>query len=111
MKTKTTRRSGVWCRPCGWVGVSWSVHDFKSCGCSNQTFIDGGTSYIRIGAVNLKLTQLVIITIPVLDNSKGEIVCSYCAEGNKPESGIHTYWSDGGATAAVIPCSAKSEGG
>jgi len=28
-------------------------HDFKSCGCENGTFVDGGSDYLRVGGKDL----------------------------------------------------------
>lgn len=40
---------GVKCSNCQKRMFSFSVHDFKFCGCPAETFIDGGSSYIRSG--------------------------------------------------------------
>jgi len=32
---------------------SKSVHDFRSCGCENESFVDGGGQYLRIGGHDL----------------------------------------------------------
>lgn len=40
---------GVECPECKKRLFSFHVHDFKSCGCPNETFVDGGTCYLRAG--------------------------------------------------------------
>jgi len=46
---KPKRISGVKCAECGKRLFSFHVHDFKFCGCPNETFIDGGREYLRYG--------------------------------------------------------------
>lgn len=41
------------CKNCGQELISLFRHDFKRCSCPNQTFIDGGSDYLRIGGNNL----------------------------------------------------------
>ena len=41
------------CLECGQVLESLFRHDFQSCGCANQTFVDGGRDYSRVGAIDL----------------------------------------------------------
>lgn len=40
---------GVKCPVCLKRMFSFHVHDFKLCGCKNETMIDGGRSYLRWG--------------------------------------------------------------
>jgi len=47
------------CKKCGAVLTSKFVHDFQQCGCSNETFIDGGNEYTRIGGVDLNLIEFI----------------------------------------------------
>lgn len=37
------------CLDCNKVLVSIHVHDYRVCGCPNQTMVDGGKDYIRRG--------------------------------------------------------------
>jgi hypothetical protein len=57
-KKKTTKKkaskakviiSGVECPDCKKRMFSFHVHDYKTCGCPNETMIDGGREYIRCG--------------------------------------------------------------
>lgn len=41
------------CLECGKILESKSVHDFQGCGCSNESFVDGGNEYTRIGGKDL----------------------------------------------------------
>jgi len=47
----------VQCRECGEVLISYNRHDYKTCGCTNETMIDGGTDYQRYGGLNLDLVD------------------------------------------------------
>jgi len=47
----------VQCRECGEVLTSYNRHDYKTCGCTNETMIDGGTDYQRYGGLNLDLVD------------------------------------------------------
>ncbi len=40
---------GVECPHCLKRMFSFHVHDFKYCGCDAETFVDGGTDYLRYG--------------------------------------------------------------
>ncbi len=51
----------VECLQCNKVLVSFHRHDFKSCGCPNGTFVDGGTDYLRVGGVDLGKIQMLRI--------------------------------------------------
>ena len=46
-------RNAVKCLVCNKTIESKHQHDFRCCGCSNETFVDGGLSYVRVGAVDL----------------------------------------------------------
>lgn len=48
-----SKQSCVICLECGTILVSLSGHDYRSCGCPNQTMIDGGASYQRCGGISL----------------------------------------------------------
>lgn len=49
------------CLSCGIVLVSNYRHDFNSCSCKNETFIDGGYDYLRYGAVDIKMVEILEI--------------------------------------------------
>ena len=46
------------CLNCGTILESKSVHDFQSCGCDNQTFVDGGDEYMRCGGMDMTLIEV-----------------------------------------------------
>ena len=54
------------CLVCNKIITSKSQHNFVQCGCSNETFVDGGNLYSRVGAVDLdkieNLSKYVIMT-------------------------------------------------
>lgn len=47
----------VQCKSCGEVLTSYNRHDYKTCGCDNETMIDGGTYYQRYGGKDLSLVD------------------------------------------------------
>lgn len=44
-----TTKMGVQCVKCGTRLFSHHRHDYRTCGCKNETSIDGGDDYTRIG--------------------------------------------------------------
>ena len=44
-----TSKNAIRCVECGKVLESKHRHDFVSCGCPNNTFVDGGGDYRRMG--------------------------------------------------------------
>ena len=61
MKRLENEHDGIICLNCGWVGVSWSRHDYKSCSCPNSAIVDGGFDYFKRGARDLTKIQLIRI--------------------------------------------------
>ena len=47
----------IQCKGCGEVLTSYNRHDYKTCGCENETMIDGGTEYQRYGGKDLSLVD------------------------------------------------------
>jgi len=45
------------CLECNKVLVSFDRHDYKVCGCPNNTMIDGGHDYFRCGGVDMSKVQ------------------------------------------------------
>lgn len=41
------------CLKCRTLLESKTRHDFAACGCENQSFIDGGSDYLRMGGVDM----------------------------------------------------------
>ena len=42
------------CFNCGTVLESRFRHDFQECECENQTYVDGGNDYLRVGGLDFK---------------------------------------------------------
>lgn len=49
----------VKCLECGRVLVSTHRHDFVQCNCSNETYVDGGKDYTRIGGMDLNKIHVI----------------------------------------------------
>ena len=47
----------VQCKECGEVLTSYNRHDYKTCSCTNETMVDGGTDYQRYGGKDLSLVD------------------------------------------------------
>ena len=62
MTTGTDERQIVYnavkCLECKETIVSYHVHDYKKCGCSNAATVDGGTYYLRYGAKDMNKIEL-----------------------------------------------------
>lgn len=43
---------GIKCPVCLKRMFSFYTHDYKLCGCENETMVDGGTDYLRYGWAN-----------------------------------------------------------
>lgn len=43
----------VKCMVCGKILHSMYRHDFQGCDCENQTFVDGGFDYTRVGGADM----------------------------------------------------------
>lgn len=54
---KVLTRNSIKCLVCNTVLESKYQHNFRSCGCPNQSFVDGGLLYTRTGAVDLDLVE------------------------------------------------------
>ena len=54
--------SVVKCLMCRRVLVSFDRHDYKTCGCPNQTMVDGGEDYLRCGGKSMALVEILRIT-------------------------------------------------
>ena len=54
---KVLTRNAIKCLVCNTILESKHQHNFRSCGCPNQSFVDGGLMYSRVGGVNLDLVE------------------------------------------------------
>ena len=50
-------RNRIKCLACGKVIESYHRHDYKTCGCPNNTMVDGGIVYQRYGGKDMKLVD------------------------------------------------------
>ncbi len=75
----------VQCRECGEVLTSYHRHDYKTCGCTNETMVDGGNEYQRYGGLNL---DLVDISLTVYLSDDHEMNRSAAHWGNRGKDGL-----------------------
>jgi hypothetical protein len=50
----------IQCLECGEILESKYRHDFQMCECPNQTFVDGGYSYLRAGGKDLDKLKVIV---------------------------------------------------
>jgi len=74
----------IQCKSCGEVLTSYNRHDYKTCGCENETMVDGGTDYQRYGGKDLSLVDS-SSTIYLSDNH--ELNRSAAHWGNRGKDG------------------------
>lgn len=74
----------VQCKSCGEVLTSYHRHDYKTCGCENETMVDGGNEYQRYGGKDLDLVDT-SSTIYLSDNH--EMNRSAAHWGNRGKEG------------------------
>ena len=55
---KTLKKNSVKCLSCNEELVSTYRHHFIMCGCSNNTYTDGGLSYQRCGGDDMSLVEV-----------------------------------------------------
>lgn len=64
---------GVLCLSCGKVLISYHRHDYKTCGCPQETTVDGGQiDYVRYGGMDMNLIREVRV-VPVLRTKTGKV--------------------------------------
>jgi hypothetical protein len=69
MKVERVQEAVV-CLQCNTVLYSIHRHHYHSCGCPNETFVDGGKDYLRYGAMNMSAvatTRIDLISGKILD--------------------------------------------
>jgi hypothetical protein len=72
------RITGVECPVCKKRMFSFHVHDYKLCGCPNNTMVDGGREYLRYGWT---------------EKGKKPRVIRWCKrDGIYPDSTVKTPW-------------------
>ena len=50
--------SMIKCLECGTILESKFRHDFQMCRCPNQSFVDGGNAYCRVGGMDLSKIEV-----------------------------------------------------
>ena len=75
--------NSVTCLSCKEVLVSHHRHDYKTCGCDNQTMVDGGTAYQRYGGLDLKKVKPFLVH----DDDTYEEVRKYAERGGRGKDG------------------------
>ena len=83
-ETKQIILNRVQCRECGEVLTSYHRHDYKTCGCTNETMVDGGTNYQRYGGLNLDLVDT-SLTVYLSEDHEMNRVSTYW--GNRGKDG------------------------
>jgi hypothetical protein len=83
-ETKQIILNRVQCRECGEVLTSYNRHDYKTCGCTNETMVDGGTNYQRYGGLNLDLVDT-SLTVYLSDDHEMNRVSAHW--GNRGKDG------------------------
>lgn len=71
--------NAVTCLECNQTIVSRHRHDYQQCGCPNQTAVDGGNSYVRLGDKDLSKIK----TIQVYSDDDFELVRTVAARGSR----------------------------
>jgi len=65
------------------VLVSHHRHDYKTCDCENKTMVDGGTSYLRHGGVDMNK----VVSTPVYLDEPFEKVRHFAKRGARGKNG------------------------
>ena len=75
------KRNRVKCLECGKVLESFYGHDYKTCGCPQETMVDGGLEYERYGGHDMDKVQTMFEYVDdevflwgVLDRETGELI-------------------------------------
>lgn len=75
--------NAVQCLNCNEILVSYHRHDYKICGCEQQTSVDGGTDYIRYGGKDLNLVKSLVL----YDNEPFEKIREVICRGGRGKNG------------------------
>lgn len=73
----------VTCLECNEVLVSHHRHDYKVCSCPNRAMADGGTAYLRYGAVDMSKIKI----FAVYDDDPFEMIREYAERGGRGLNG------------------------
>jgi hypothetical protein len=75
--------NAIKCLECGETIVSYSRHDYNTCGCPNGAMVDGGTEYERYGANDMTMIEPKYIYA----DDDFEIVRKYAVRGSRGVDG------------------------
>ena len=75
--------NAVTCLECNETIVSYHRHDYNMCGCPNLAMVDGGTAYLRYGAIDMSKIKL----FTVYADDDYELVRKYATRGSRGVDG------------------------
>ena len=75
--------NAIKCLECDKTIVSYSRHDFNTCGCPNSAMVDGGNDYERYGAIDMDKIE----TKYIYADDPFEIVRKYAVRGSRGVDG------------------------
>lgn len=75
--------NSVTCLECNETIVSYYRHDYKTCECPNGAMVDGGTAYLRYGAMDMSKIKL----FAVYADDDYELVRKYATRGSRGVDG------------------------
>ena len=75
--------NAVRCHECEETIVSYSRHDYKTCGCPNEAMVDGGTAYEMYGAKDMSRIE----KINIYADDDFETVRKYATRGARGKDG------------------------
>jgi hypothetical protein len=75
--------NSVTCLECLETLVSYHRHDYKTCGCKNETMVDGGTEYLRYGGKDMRKLSL----YSIYADDDFQLVRQYANRGSRGVNG------------------------
>ena len=75
--------NAIKCLECGETIVSYSRHDYNTCGCPNDAMVDGGNDYERYGAMDIDKIEAKYIYV----DDDFEIVRKHAVRGSRGVDG------------------------
>jgi hypothetical protein len=75
--------NAIKCLECGETIVSYSRHDYNTCGCPNDAMVDGGNDYERYGAMDMDKIE----TKYIYADDDFEIVRKHAVRGSRGVDG------------------------
>lgn len=107
------------CLKCRTLLESKTRHDFAACGCENQSFIDGGSDYLRMGGVDVNAILMLqpeelagaVVGRPIAWLPQGLCDATLRALRESYEIGVEDGRSLAKLEAASVPLSSLPNGG